>query len=115
MLPKENRIKKRKEFQKVLISSKTYKTPFFILRINKNNLNKNRFAFVVGRKVSPKATVRNKIKRRLAAIIRGEKEKIKLGTDMVIIALPGIEKINFTEIKKTIEKEFKKINLCLNP
>ena len=56
---------------------------------------------MVSLKVSKKAVVRNKIRRRLSEIIKAE-ENIKTGTDLVIIALPGIEKKEFTEIKESV-------------
>ena len=47
---------------------------------------------MVSQKVSKKATIRNKIKRRLTEAIKTETKNIKIGTDLVLIALPGIEK-----------------------
>lgn len=77
----------------------------------RNNLGLNRFGFVVSKKVSNKAVVRNKIRRRLSEIIKAEINNIKNGTDLIIIALPGIEKKEFSEIKKSIEEALTK---CLN-
>jgi len=73
-----------------------------ISKIIKNNLDKSRFAFIVSQKVSKKAVVRNKIRRRFEQIIRLNLKNIKVGVDVVLIALPGIEKENFLSIQKSI-------------
>jgi len=105
MLPKKNRVKKKKDFKRIFKESKNKKNNIFVLKIAKNNLNINRFGFVVSQKVSKKATIRNKVRRRLAGALRDERKNIKKGIDMVFIALPGIEKKSFCEIKKAIKEE----------
>ncbi len=108
MLAKTNSIKKEQDFRSVFKRAKSFKTNLFILKIAKNGLDESRFGFVVSQKVSKKATVRNKVKRRLSDAVRVELKKIKKGFDFVLIALPGIEKSEFSEIKKAINK------ICLN-
>jgi len=109
MLPKINRIKKKKDFETIFKNSKSFKNNLLIFRIMKNSLGLNRFGFVVSQKVSKKATIRNKVRRRLAEAIRARMKdilplgaQVKNGTDMVLIALPGIEKKEFSEVKEAI-------------
>jgi ribonuclease P protein component len=111
MLSKINRIKKKKDFEMIFKTSKSLKNSFLIFKITKNNLGLNRFGFVVSSKVSKKATTRNKIKRRLAELMAAELKSIKIGTDMVLIALPGIEKKEFSEIKENINNTLVKLGL----
>jgi len=113
MLPKINRIKKKKDFEIIFKNSKSFKNNLFIFKITKNNLGLNRFGFVVSQKVSKKATVRNKIRRRLAEAIRARIKDIKIGTDLVLIALPGIEKKEFSEIKEAINNMLIKSGLIV--
>ena len=108
-LPKINRIKKKKDFETIFKNSKSFKNNLLIFRIMKNSLGLNRFGFVVSQKVSKKATIRNKVRRRLAEAIRARMKdilplgaQVKSGTDMVLIALPGIEKKEFSEVKEAI-------------
>lgn len=103
MLPKINRIKKKKDFETIFKNSKSFKNNLFIIKTAKNNLGLNRFGFVVSSKVSKKATVRNKIKRRLAEAAGVETKNIKIGTDSVLIALSGIEKKELPEIKENLK------------
>jgi len=111
MLPKINRIRKRKDFEKIFKNSKSVKNKLLIFRIIKNNLRLNRFGFIVSQKVSKKATIRNKIRRRLSESIKLEKDIIKNGTDLVIIALPGIENEKFLGIKNAIHDNLIKAEL----
>ncbi|MGA2418406.1 MAG: ribonuclease P protein component [Candidatus Staskawiczbacteria bacterium] len=102
MLPKINRIKKKKDFETIFKKSKSFKNNLFVFRIMENGLGKNRFGFVVSQKVSKKATIRNKIRRRLAEAARAHIKNIKIGADIVLIALPGIEKKEFSEIEEAV-------------
>lgn len=102
MLPGINRIKKKKDFGVVFKNRGSFKTDLFILKVSKNNSSAIRFGFVVSQKVSKKATVRNKIKRRLSDAAASEMENLKNGVDLVLIALPGLDRKNFSEVKKAV-------------
>ena len=92
-------------------SSRIYKIPYFTVRVSKNNVSVSRFGFVVSLKVSKKATLRNKARRRLSEAIKSQEKNIKPGIDAVIIALPGIEKKEFSEIKKAVTDMLTKTKL----
>lgn len=102
MLPKINRIKKKKDFEVMFKNSKSFKNNLFIFKVMKNNLGLNRFGFVVSQKVSKKATIRNKVRRRLAEVVQKEYKNIRSGTDLVLIALPQAAVKNFSEIKEAV-------------
>lgn len=108
MLPDKNRLKKKKDFEKVLKEGKGIKEDSLILKVKKNKSKKLRFGFVVSKKISKKAVVRNKIKRRLREVVKEKIKKIDKDFDIIIIALPGAETKNFQEFRITIEKLFKK-------
>jgi ribonuclease P protein component len=111
MLPKINRIKKKKDFDTIFKTARrepSFKGSFFVFRAVKNNLGINRFGFVVSQKVSKRATVRNKVRRRLTAAIKDEAKNIKPGIDLVLIAQPGIEKQEFLEIRAAVKKNLVK-------
>lgn len=102
MLPKENRLKIKKDFEKVFKKGRRFKEDFLVFIVVKNNLKQSRFGFIVSNKVSKKATVRNKIKRRLRKLVKESLLRVKEGIDCVIIASPGFEVKDFWEIEKTI-------------
>ncbi len=109
MLPKINRIKKKKDFEDIFKKGKSLKNGFLIFKVAGNGLGQSRFGFVVSQKVSKKAVVRNKIKRRMSGIIRLNLKNIKNGIDIVLVALPGIEKKEFSEIQNSINKLLKNV------
>jgi ribonuclease P protein component len=111
MLPKQNRLKKKKDFELAFKKGKSFKDGFLALRAAQNNLEISRFAFVVSKRVSKKAVVRNKIRRRLSSVAEKEIKNIKNGLDVVFIALPGIEKKEFLEIKATVYALFTKAKI----
>jgi ribonuclease P protein component len=106
MLQKINRLKKEKDFKKVLRSRNSQKEGFLILKWAQNNSAKSRIGISVSKKVSKKATRRNKIKRQLAALSRLKLPKIKSGLDIFLTVLPGIEDKNFSEMDLMYNKLF---------
>ena len=104
MLEQRNRLKKKKDFDKILKTKKSFKERFLILKLNKNKLKDVRFGVIVSQKVSKKAVVRNKIKRRFRSVLKDSSQNLKKGFDIVLIALPGAETKSFLEIRSTIEK-----------
>ena len=123
MLPKENRLKKEKDFERVFKTGKGYKEDFLFLKIVKNDLKTSRFGFVVSKKFSKKAIVRNKIKRQLRELIKLKLSKIRKGIDGIILIIPGSENKpltlsgkkakgkDFWELEEIINKLFKKAGI----
>ena len=109
MLPRINRVKKKKDFEVIFKKGASFRNDLFILRFIKNDLDYNRFGFVVSQKVSKKATERNKIRRRLSEIIKAELKNIyatrckQNNFDLVVISLPNAAKKDFSDFKKAFE------------
>ncbi len=108
MLPKENRLKKKKDFEKVFEKGETIKGDSVYIKALKTKEPFTRIGFIVSKKVSLNAVERNKIKRRIREIVKTIPIKNKF--DIVIVSLSKIKKNTFEEIKQDIEKTFKKIN-----
>jgi ribonuclease P protein component len=102
MLPKKHKLTKEKDFQRVFKEGKYYQQNFITLKMVKNSLKTSRFGFVIGLKISKKATVRNKIRRRLNEIIRLNLDQIKPGFDLVILPKLEIAEKNYQEIKENL-------------
>jgi len=108
MLPQANRIKNKKDIDNVFEKGKGFKENFLVVKLVQNSLGKIRFAFIVSKKISQKAVLRNKIRRQLSEIVRLKLKKIKIGYDIILIASPGLETKNFQEIEeiwKEVEAE----------
>ncbi|MFH1036746.1 MAG: ribonuclease P protein component [Patescibacteria group bacterium] len=114
MSQKVKRLKKEKDFERIARNGRGIKKDFLILKVMKNNLDYSRIAVSVSKKVSKKATVRNKIKRRIISvaefILRGAEE----GWDILLSALPGLEKKSFSEIKIMLKEVFLKAGIPEN-
>lgn len=114
MLPKKNRLRRKREFEEVLRKGTVAKGKFFVLRIKDSKSEFSRFGFVVSTKISKKAVVRNKVKRRARNIVRELLESLRKNIDGVFIALPGVEKASFDEMKSDILSLLNKFSLLEN-
>jgi len=110
VLPKKYRLTK-KEIEKFFQREKVFYGRFVVLKKIKNFLPISRFGFVISQKISKKAVLRNKIKRRLNEVIQKILKEIKPGYDIVFFVKKGIEKQQFLLLKKEIEDLLKKVNL----
>lgn len=111
MLPQINRIKKKKDFELVFKGPKAVKIIPIAARMVNNNLSVSRFGIIVSQKVSKKAVIRNKVRRRISESIKGELRDIKTGADVAIVTLPGVDKLEFIETKELIKKILIKLKL----
>lgn len=102
MLPKINRLTKKKDFELVFKKGEVFKNTFLLCKTMKNNLKESRFGFVVSKKISSKAVVRNRVKRRLRQAFINNMRKFNPPIDVVVIALSGIEKKEFLEIQEKV-------------
>lgn len=91
MLPQQNRLKNKKDFENVFKKGKGYRTDFLYVKVLKNNLKNSRFGFIVSTKFSKKAVLRNKIKRLLREEIKARLKNSKKGIDAAIIVNPGLK------------------------
>lgn len=115
MLPKINRLKKEKDFRKILHKRESTREKFLILKILKNDSDNVRVGISVSKKISKKAVLRNKIKRRLSACLKSKMPQIKKGLDLFLIALPGLETKNFSETEEMCEALLKKVKILSMP
>lgn len=116
MLSSPNRLKKEKDFASVLKYGRSFFGSHLKIKIRPNNLSVSRFGFILGLKLSKKATVRNRLRRQLSEIVRLEikEEKIRPGFDGVFFMQPEILKLNYQELEKETVSLLIKANLKLN-
>lgn len=111
MLPKENRLKKTRDFDAIFKKGQFFGTKFINFKYINNNLPHTRVGFVVGTKVSKLATRRNTLKRRMREVVRLNMDKIKAGFDISIIAKPGATDLGYEEIERNILFALRKMGL----
>lgn len=113
MLAKQYRLKKNKDFELTFKKGEALDGRFLFLKLRINNLEISRFGFVIGKKVSKKSTVRNKIKRRLRESIKKRLDDIKPGFDVIIVAKEEIVDKDYHDIGMEVEKLLKKAGLYI--
>lgn len=114
MLPKINRLCKKKEIDGVFLRGKSVKEGFLVLKTAKSRLETVRFCFVVSKRVSKTAVGRNLIKRRMREIARAALPRLKSGHDLIFIAMPGLEKMDYPRIEKDMKKSFARSGIIMS-
>ena len=112
MIKKILSLSKNEDFKSIITGRKVsnkYLTIFFKKLSNKNNKNLN-ISFVTQKKIG-NAVKRNKIKRRLRNIMNDALKKINIRMEYsyLIISKRNVFDGEFSDIKETIIKDFKKI------
>lgn len=115
MLLAQNRLKAEKDFRRVLKFGRGFYSPNLRLKLAKNNLGVSRFGFVIGLKLSKKATIRNRLKRQVREIVRLKLKNglIKPGFDVAINFSPGLIGQKYEGIKGEVDYLLTKAGLIL--
>jgi ribonuclease P protein component len=99
-----NRLRMEKDFDRVFKHGKGIKNPLIYVKFVKNDLQESRFGFVIGRKVSNKAVVRNAIKRKIKGVLDRRLEKIAKGFDVVFVVSKEVAVKKSAEIEEIVLK-----------
>lgn len=86
-LPRQNRLRKKRDFDAVFKNRKVARGSFLFIKFRENNTRISRFGFVVSAKVAGKAVVRNRIRRVLSEAIRLNMNDTKQGYDIVVVII----------------------------
>ena len=97
---REQRLTKSHQFASVLKQGKTRADGLIILKAMPNNLESSRFGFIVSKKVSNKAVIRNRVRRRLREVARVT--PIEAGWDIVFIARKQSAEASFSNIRSSM-------------
>ena len=111
MLKVLNRLTKQKDFDNVYENGRSSFDKILGMKTAANGLEHNRFAVVVGAKVSKQAVKRNLIKRRIRGAVRSRLKNLQPGNDCILIALPLIIGKEYSEIERTLDKHFARLRL----
>ncbi|MBI3385254.1 ribonuclease P protein component [Candidatus Gottesmanbacteria bacterium] len=111
MLAKKNRLSLTTGYQKLKTSGKWLNRSFFnLLYSDKFPSNNPHVAIVVGNKVSPLATKRNRLKRLISEAIRPFLSSLPENFTLAIFAKKEINDKNLGEIKTELEGVVKQFN-----
>lgn len=109
MLPARNRLRKRRDFEHVFNSRSVFSGRFFRLIYINNNLSFSRLGVVVSSKVSKKAVIRNKIRRRVYSFVKSYIKTINPPLDMAVIILKKAVEADSKEFKDDLFRVLEKI------
>ncbi|UFX98331.1 ribonuclease P protein component [Candidatus Gromoviella agglomerans] len=105
-------LKKKCQFSSVFESSKTYTTDIFSLHIAKNACNRQRFGFIITRKIG-NAVERNRIRRRIKSaifeIINDHAKSVNSTKDFIFICKRSILTCSYVHIKDAIKTHLVKV------
>lgn len=110
MLPEENRLRKKKDHNRVYKKGSRFTTPLFVLLVlaRDNQEHPSRFSFVVSKKVDKRAVVRNRVRRVLRESVRILLPEILHGFDCILIARNELVGLGVNEALPVIKSIFMK-------
>ena len=79
------RLHRQEDFHRLRTTGRVWRHPFFILSVTPNELPHNRYGFVTSKQLGS-AVTRNRIRRRLRAVMRQAHPFLMPGYDMALIA-----------------------------
>ena len=111
MLAKINRLRKDKDFSLLASRGRTYFGQELSLKCSPNHLSQSRWGFVVSKKVDKRAVIRNKIKRRLRAMVRQNLTHLKGGFDVMVLTRAEIKNLTYQQLKEKFLSLLKRADL----
>jgi ribonuclease P protein component len=105
MLPRYLRLRHSLDFQKIRQQGKRWRDGVLTVNLLPNSLAHNRFGVIVSRQVG-KAVSRNRVKRRLRAVLQRWIPRLKTGYDVIVIAHPASSAMTSQELEEALERLF---------
>ena len=99
---KEERIRKRAEFQRSSRNGARSQTPHFRVTLCPSTLPHSRLGVTVGKKIGS-AVQRNRVKRRVREFFRLNKGSLPASCDLVITAREGAAGLNFSQLSEELK------------
>jgi ribonuclease P protein component len=97
-----NRLKDRADFTIVRERGRRWRSDLLILNaMQRTPDGPSRFGFVVSRRIG-KAVVRNRVKRRLRAVMRRRIAEMARGYDVIFIARPGAGEASYADLADAV-------------
>ncbi len=111
MLAQKNRLSKKDDFELIFRNGNKIFDQYLNLRFRKNDLDCCRFSIIVSNKISKKAVVRNKLRRRIKAFIVNNLSNFRENYDIIITVLPGFIDFKFSDSQIFLLNFFKKAKI----
>ncbi len=115
MLARKFRLTAEKDYARIFAKGRPFSGRGAGMKVLRNGMDTSRIGFVVSTKVSKRAVVRNLIKRRMREIARKMLPSIMGGIDIVFMARSEAAKMEFADIKRTMEELAAKSGIVKKP
>lgn len=112
MIAQKNRLKKA-DFERIFKNGNKSYNQYCNLRYLANKLGCCRFSVIVSNKVSNKSTIRNKVRRRVKAVLQDNLSNFRQNNDIIITVLPNLAQKDFSEIREILLNLLKKSHLLV--
>ncbi len=109
-MQRDLRLHRTEDFQRLRQVGITHAHRLMVLSFSPNELMHNRYGFIVGKHVG-NAVMRNRIRRRLRALMRGFDPQLKPGFDVVLIARRPLAEQPFEVLMRTVSELFRRAEL----
>lgn len=111
MLPKANRLRRRKDIQTLFSKGESVFDDVCGLKYRRNQRDETRVAVIVGKRISKKAVVRNRIRRRIREIIRLNLGDIEKGFDIALLVQNRAVNMSSDDLRSHVLRVLKKEGL----
>lgn len=111
MLKRSYRLRKDRDFQKLYKSGQRYSTSNFTLHYLASKLEYSKVGFVVSKKVSKSAVIRNKLRRRSSAVVESIYPSLKQPYDIIVLIRRDFSALSTKELQDELHQLFKKISI----
>jgi ribonuclease P protein component len=101
MLPRENRLKRSRDFTRVRRRGRASSSPLATLYVLPTRTDDVRVGFSVSKRVG-KAAIRNRVKRLFREAARKDLPRVRRGQDLVFIARPSAAGASYADIAETV-------------
>lgn len=115
MLPKLYRLTAEKDFARIFSKGRAFQGRGLTVKAVRNGLEGTRVGFVVSTKISKRAVVRNKIKRRMREIVGKRTAKLLAGVDIVFLAKTESITMPFVDVERSIDDVLGRAGLYKRP
>ncbi len=105
-----NTLKKNSDFRRLYSKGKSAASPYLVIYCRKNRLDHNRVGYTVSTKLGH-AVVRNRVRRRLREIVRINREVLKPGFDLVLVARSRAVDAEYKNLESTYLATCQKLGL----
>lgn len=109
MLKRSYRLRKDRDFQKLYKSGQRHSSPNFTLYYLASKLEYSRVGFVVSKKVSKSAVVRNKLRRRTTAVLESVYSDLVQSFDMIILIRRDFNNLSPQDLQAELRALLKKV------